>query len=100
MTSTTLGIKVDDALRQRIRTAASQIERTPHWLIKQAIFNFLDSLDRGVVPPMPGAPLPEGQGAEESGLSAGGAGGVEVQPFLEFAQSVSPQTRVCWPRAL
>lgn len=92
MTSTTLGIKVDDALRQRIRTAASQIERTPHWLIKQAIFNFLDSLDRGVVPPMPGAPLPEGQGAEESGLSAGGAGGVEVQPFLEFAQSVSPQT--------
>ena len=36
MPVTTLGIKVDDAQRERIHAAAQQIGRTPHWLVKQA----------------------------------------------------------------
>ena len=32
--STTVGIKVDDLLRERIRNAAQNLNRTPHWLIK------------------------------------------------------------------
>ena len=31
------GVKLDDATRERIKTAATRIDRTPHWLIKQAI---------------------------------------------------------------
>lgn len=37
MGTTTMGVKLDDATRERIKTAASRIDRTPHWLIKQAI---------------------------------------------------------------
>ncbi len=41
MGMTTMGVKLDDATRERIKTAATRIDRTPHWLIKQAIFNYL-----------------------------------------------------------
>ncbi|STR71800.1 proline dehydrogenase/delta-1-pyrroline-5-carboxylate dehydrogenase [Raoultella ornithinolytica] len=42
MGTTTMGVKLDDATRERIKFAASRIDRTPHWLIKQAIFNYLE----------------------------------------------------------
>ena len=45
MGATTMGVKLDDATRERIKTAASRIDRTPHWLIKQAIFNYLEKLE-------------------------------------------------------
>ena len=37
MATTTLGVKLDDATRERLKKAAAQIDRTPHWMIKQAI---------------------------------------------------------------
>lgn len=46
MASTTLGVKVDDLLRSRLRDAATRLERTPHWLIKQAIFAYLERSSR------------------------------------------------------
>ena len=45
MGTTTMGVKLDDATRERIKTAATRIDRTPHWLIKQAIFNYLERLE-------------------------------------------------------
>lgn len=42
MASTTMGVKLDEATRDRIKSAAQRIDRTPHWLIKQAIFNYLE----------------------------------------------------------
>ena len=42
MATTTLGVKLDDATRERLKKAAAQIDRTPHWMIKQAIFNYLE----------------------------------------------------------
>lgn len=39
MGTTTMGVKLDDATRERIKTAATRIDRTPHWLIKQAILD-------------------------------------------------------------
>ncbi|MDB5370985.1 MAG: putA [Roseomonas sp.] len=68
MASTTIGVKVDDGLRARIRDAADAQGRTPHGLVKQAI---LTALDAG---PAPGAP------------------GDAPVPFLDFARSVRPQT--------
>ena len=47
--STTIGIKVDDALRERIRTTAQQLGRTPHWLLKQAVVQYVDALERGAL---------------------------------------------------
>ena len=53
MGTTTMGVKLDDATRERIKSAASRIDRTPHWLIKQAIFNYLEKLENDETLPEP-----------------------------------------------
>lgn len=87
MATTTLGVKLDEATRDRLKQAAQTIDRTPHWLIKQAIFTYLEQLESGLTPP------------EQSGLAA--AAGEEpletlteqgIQVFLEFAESILPQS--------
>ena len=47
MATVTLGLKVDEALRDRIRDAATLQGRAPHWLIKQAVLQYVDALERG-----------------------------------------------------
>jgi RHH-type proline utilization regulon transcriptional repressor/proline dehydrogenase/delta 1-pyrroline-5-carboxylate dehydrogenase len=39
--------QTDDPTRERLKAAATSIDRTPHWLIKQAIFNYLEKLEGG-----------------------------------------------------
>ncbi|MBV7438206.1 trifunctional transcriptional regulator/proline dehydrogenase/L-glutamate gamma-semialdehyde dehydrogenase [Aeromonas sp. sif2416] len=87
MATTTLGVKLDEATRDRLKQAAQTLDRTPHWLIKQSIFTYLEQLERGLTPP------------EQSGLAA--AAGEEpvealteqgIQVFLEFAESILPQS--------
>lgn len=87
MATTTLGVKLDEATRDRLKQAAQTLDRTPHWLIKQAIFTYLEQLERGLTPP------------EQSGLAAAaGEEAVEalteqgIQVFLEFAESILPQS--------
>src|ERR1700744_5522168 len=90
MASTTLGVKVDDLLRSRLKDAATRLERTPHWLIKQAIFAYLERIEHGQLPA-------ELSGAHRSADLAGGPS-VESEeagasrPFLDFAQNVQPQS--------
>ncbi|XNN29763.1 hypothetical protein ACLK2F_05890 [Escherichia coli] len=38
MGTTTMGVKLDDATRERIKSAATRIDRTPHWLISRRFF--------------------------------------------------------------
>ena len=94
MSSTTLGVKVDAALRARIRAAAERIGRTQHWFIKQAIYSFLEDIEAGRLPPSLAHLVEADQGdiksLEEAGLSL--ATTEKVQPFLDFAQSVAPQS--------
>lgn len=87
MATTTLGVKLDDATRDRLKQAAQSLDRTPHWLIKQAIFNYLEQVEGGLTP------------AEHAGLAA--AAGEEsldalseqgLQVFLDFAESILPQS--------
>jgi RHH-type proline utilization regulon transcriptional repressor/proline dehydrogenase/delta 1-pyrroline-5-carboxylate dehydrogenase len=40
--STTVGVKLDDATRQRLKAVADQLDRTPHWAIKTALIEWLD----------------------------------------------------------
>ncbi|MFL9873857.1 trifunctional transcriptional regulator/proline dehydrogenase/L-glutamate gamma-semialdehyde dehydrogenase [Paraburkholderia megapolitana] len=90
MASTTLGVKVDDLLRTRLKDAATRLERTPHWLIKQAIFAYLEKIEHGQLP----AELSGTHGSTELTDAAS----VEAEedgashPFLEFAQNVQPQS--------
>jgi RHH-type proline utilization regulon transcriptional repressor/proline dehydrogenase/delta 1-pyrroline-5-carboxylate dehydrogenase len=89
MAATTLGVKLDETTRERLRQAAGAIDRTPHWLIKQAIFSYLERVEGNGPPPLELAPA--------ESLADDSAGGVEPaglapQPFLDFAQSVLPQS--------
>jgi len=90
MGTTTMGVKLDDATRERIKAAASKIDRTPHWLIKQAIFNYLERLEsNNGVPELPA--LLAGVGAEtEDAQSA--LPDEPHQPFLDFAEQILPQS--------
>ncbi|QIB50876.1 trifunctional transcriptional regulator/proline dehydrogenase/L-glutamate gamma-semialdehyde dehydrogenase [Pseudomonas sp. OIL-1] len=89
MANTTLGVKLDEATRTRLKDAAARIDRTPHWLIKQAIFSYLETLERGVE-------MPE-LAALAQRIGAGDTSAIDqlsehsFQPFLEFAQSILPQ---------
>ncbi|WP_283148733.1 trifunctional transcriptional regulator/proline dehydrogenase/L-glutamate gamma-semialdehyde dehydrogenase [Silvimonas soli] len=89
MSTTTLGVKLDEATRERLKQAAHKLDRTPHWLIKQAIFTALDQIERGQSFIAPGLhdehhPSAHSEVAPDEHSAA--------QPFLEFAQSVQPQS--------
>ena len=86
MGTTTMGVKLDDATRERIKLAAQRIDRTPHWLIKQAIFNYLGQLETGTsLPEIPLSALAAAEGDEA-------APDESHQPFLDFAEQILPQS--------
>ena len=39
---TTMGVKLDDDIRTRLKTLGKNRDRTPHWLMKTAITEFLE----------------------------------------------------------
>lgn len=90
MATTTLGVKLDDASRDRLKRVAQSIDRTPHWLIKQAIFTYLEQIEHGHLPHEATA----GGAADADGADAGDLAHADgaPQPFLEFAQSIQPQS--------
>ncbi|QHM71438.1 trifunctional transcriptional regulator/proline dehydrogenase/L-glutamate gamma-semialdehyde dehydrogenase [Mixta intestinalis] len=85
MGTTTMGVKLDESTRDRIKLAAQQIDRTPHWLIKQAIFNYLQQLEQGAEP----AEFPLQNAANEGDEPLTDE---PHQPFLDFAEHILPQT--------
>jgi RHH-type proline utilization regulon transcriptional repressor/proline dehydrogenase/delta 1-pyrroline-5-carboxylate dehydrogenase len=92
MSTTTVGVKLDEATRERLRQAASAIDRTPHWVIKQAIFSYLDRLETQGPPPLPTdatAPPEADEAIEPAPVTALAQ---PPQPFLDFAQGVLPQS--------
>ncbi|EOI3409888.1 trifunctional transcriptional regulator/proline dehydrogenase/L-glutamate gamma-semialdehyde dehydrogenase [Cronobacter dublinensis] len=89
MGTTTMGVKLDDATRERIKAAATKIDRTPHWLIKQAIFNYLDQLENSDgLPELPALLAGAANESEEAAVPPEES----HQPFLEFAEQIQPQS--------
>ncbi|MFP8967513.1 trifunctional transcriptional regulator/proline dehydrogenase/L-glutamate gamma-semialdehyde dehydrogenase [Pokkaliibacter sp. CJK22405] len=85
MATTTLGVKLDEPTRERLKDAARRIDRTPHWLIKQAIFTYLEQLEKGeVTKESMGDAADQGELVEHTETAR--------QPFLEFAESIQPQS--------
>lgn len=39
---TTTGIKLEDEIRDRLKMLGDRLQRSPHWLMKKAIVEFLD----------------------------------------------------------
>ena len=96
MSTVTLGLKVDEALRSRIRDAATQQGRTPHWVIKQAVLQYVENLERGLSPL--GTPVDRTASADSAPFSDADEQAPATlacaQPFLDWAQSVLPQTEL------
>lgn len=90
MGMTTMGVKLDEGTRDRLKVAAQRIDRTPHWLIKQAIYSYLERLENGdTLPEIPA--LNAGSMAENDDQPALTL--VEAhQPFLDFAEQILPQS--------
>ncbi|MDS1141304.1 trifunctional transcriptional regulator/proline dehydrogenase/L-glutamate gamma-semialdehyde dehydrogenase [Pusillimonas sp. SM2304] len=88
MATTTLGVKVDETLRERLKTAAAKLGCTPHWLHKQAIFSYIDAIERGHVPAE--ISYLGGNEGEEGGEAP--AALEPALPFYEFAQDIQPQS--------
>ncbi|KAK51098.1 trifunctional transcriptional regulator/proline dehydrogenase/L-glutamate gamma-semialdehyde dehydrogenase [Bordetella bronchiseptica] len=88
MASTTLGVKVDDALRDRLKAAAQKLNCTPHWLHKQAILSYLDRIERGHLPAEMAHLGRDERGEDEDA----GASADAMPPFFEFGQDVQPQS--------
>lgn len=80
MATTTIGVKVDEELRHRLKVAAEKHGRTPHAVIKQAIAAALERMEHGLPP----------EGAEET--PAPPVVAPAGNPFLDFARGVLPQT--------
>ena len=92
MSTVTLGLKVDETLRSRIREAAAQQGRAPHWLIKQAVLLYVESIERGLVPPVAGMANPAAEAESAEDLAPAPDAAPSTQPFLDWAQNVQPQT--------
>ena len=97
MATVTLGIKVDETLRTRIKDAATRQGKTPHWLIKQAVMQYVECIERGEVPQVAitgathASDLVEMDDADSLTPQVG-ATSLAPQPFLDWAQNVLPQT--------
>lgn len=47
MTMQTLGVKLNASTRERLKVAATMLDRTPHWLMKQAIQLLIERVETG-----------------------------------------------------
>ena len=86
MPVTTIGVKIDEHVRLRIKSAAEAHGRTPHFIVKQMILQGLERLERGdalEVAPNDGELQPDPLQDHPS---------TPVVPFLDLAQDVQPQT--------
>ena len=88
MVSTTLGVKVDDTLRDRLKAAAQKLDCTPHWLHKQALLSYLDKIERGQLPAEMAHLSADDTPADEGDPATAAA----TPPFFEFGQDVQPQS--------
>ncbi|MDM0005371.1 trifunctional transcriptional regulator/proline dehydrogenase/L-glutamate gamma-semialdehyde dehydrogenase [Variovorax sp. J22G73] len=93
MSLTTLGVKLDESVRERLKKAAAKVDRTPHWLIKHAIYSHLEMLERGLpLADVFGDGSGAANGAEATSAAASAVAEREHQPFLDFAENVLPQS--------
>src|SRR3546814_18725540 len=84
--TTTLGVKVDEALRERLKIAAVKLGCTPHWLHKQALLAYVEAIERGQLP----AEIAH-FGQSDAQAEEGEAPAQDILPTVyEFAQDVKP----------
>ncbi|MBK4775449.1 trifunctional transcriptional regulator/proline dehydrogenase/L-glutamate gamma-semialdehyde dehydrogenase [Candidatus Pantoea edessiphila] len=86
MATSTMGIKLDNNINNRIKIAARNINKTTYWLIKQAILNYLIKIEEGIVLPEISYSCTDIKNNNEIILDQ------IYQPFSEFAEQILVQT--------
>ncbi|MXP67341.1 trifunctional transcriptional regulator/proline dehydrogenase/L-glutamate gamma-semialdehyde dehydrogenase [Pantoea sp. Aalb] len=86
MLNTNMGVKLDKTTCDRIKITAQKMNRTPHWLIKQAIFNYLDQLEASKNPIEIPSQLSNKITKDDHSLEK------RFKPFEDFAESILPQS--------
>ncbi|MEQ8332286.1 trifunctional transcriptional regulator/proline dehydrogenase/L-glutamate gamma-semialdehyde dehydrogenase [Nisaea sp.] len=87
MAAQTIGVKVSEDLRARLKNAADLIGRTPHWLVKQSLVGAIERIERGE--PLDGYLSGDADRDFDENMLAGEQ---LTRPFLEFAQGVQAQS--------
>ncbi|MCH2339350.1 MAG: trifunctional transcriptional regulator/proline dehydrogenase/L-glutamate gamma-semialdehyde dehydrogenase [Pseudomonas sp.] len=85
MVTSTLGVELDAAMRNRLEEAASRLERHPRWVIEQALLHYLEQVESDTQP-HDAEPPPQASPDHTAEVTPGS------QPFLEFAESILPQS--------
>ena len=88
MASTTIGVKIDETLRGRLRSAAESQGRTSHWFVKAAILAAIERIENG---PATGA-SPTQPEDDDAAAFFEAVATAPPHPFLDFAQGVQPQS--------
>lgn len=83
--STTLGVKVEPELRDRLQSAALRLACTPHALHKRALVNVLDRVDRGEISRLEDI---EQTDLQSNAIDLTGSAGV----FADLYREVQPQS--------
>lgn len=84
MATTTLGVKVDESVRERLRIASEQTGFTAHALHKHALLSYLARIEKGQ---LPAELLSGGEDMDEDDTTL-----QPPSPFREFARSIQPQS--------
>ncbi|MEW6560683.1 MAG: trifunctional transcriptional regulator/proline dehydrogenase/L-glutamate gamma-semialdehyde dehydrogenase [Pseudomonadota bacterium] len=87
MAVTTIGVKLDEQIRMRLKAAAEANGRTPHFVVKQLILQGLERLENGESLVSEQGPDNAGEIAEIPDESP-----TALVPFLDLAHEVQPQT--------
>ena len=85
MSMVTLGVKVDESLRERLKLLAESLGCTPHWLHKQALVTYIEAIERGQLP----ADIDHRLDPDTPEVSSDPD---PRTPFYAFAQEIQPQS--------
>ena len=80
MANTTVGVKIDESVRERLKAAAQVTGGTPHGLIKQSLMSALHRIEAGATE------------FDEQAPQTGATETPAPRPFLAFAQDLQPQS--------
>jgi len=47
MSATTMGVKLDEQTRTRLKSVSEKLDRTPHWFMKKAILQLIEKVEAG-----------------------------------------------------
>ncbi|WWP00955.1 MAG: trifunctional transcriptional regulator/proline dehydrogenase/L-glutamate gamma-semialdehyde dehydrogenase [Candidatus Dasytiphilus stammeri] len=81
-------IKLEETMHNKITNAAQHINRTPHWLIKQAILNYLEDIEKGNI----SLDLTSHRDFNNIEIQDVILQEDSYQPFRDFSETIFPQT--------